>query len=348
MSSRITIFDHFARRLVEIEAPTTPRSWVLNDYGRCEFSLSTSDPKCIENNLQFGNLVFIEHLPSVDETGNKHGKLPDWVGMILPPRSWDLGVCHVSAYAAEAILAFRAMPYVSVKGTPKLVFEKILEHAGESAKNIIIQPGNLDDKSLTFPDDLRTNAYDHIKKLTNDAGMDWDVVGDIDSKGNLSLYANLYEKKGVDTTLVLHNGNTELNGPLLTEQGTPSNQVFGYSQAQTRQARQRVEVLNQAALDDYGPLQLNQVFVGKHDITSVQNAAQVRVNERGRPKKLFKRILLDHSDAFDMADIGNRMQVRDTNVGFYNGGFGVSETVRVISMDYNDLSNKVPLNIEVV
>ena len=348
MASRITIFDHFMRRLVEIEAPTTPRSWILNGYGRCEFSLSTSDPKCTENNLQFGNLVFIEHLPSKDETGQIHGKLPDWVGIIMPPRSWDLGVCHVSAYSAESILAFRAMPYVTVKGTPKTIFEMIIEHAHERAKNIIIQPGFLDDQPLTFPDDLRTNAYDHINKLTNDAGMDWDVTGEIDEKGDLLLFANLYRKKGIETGLVLHNNNTELQSPLLTEQGTPSNQVFGYSQANTAQARQRVEVVNQDSIDDYGPLQLNQVFIGKHDGTSVRNAAQVRVNERGRPVKIIKRILLDHSNAFDLVNVGNILTVKDTNVGFYNGGFGLDADVRIISMDYNDLSNKTPLNVEVM
>ena len=348
MASKITIFDHFMRRLTEITAPTTPRSWILNGYGRCEFSLSTSDPKCTETNLQFGNLVMIEHIPTKDETGNGNGKLPDWVGMILPPRVWDLGVIHMSAFSAESILAFRAMPYVTIKGTPKTVFEAIIEHAHERAKNIIIQPGKVDDLPLTFPDDLRTNGYDHINKLVNDAGMDWDITPEIDEKGNLLLFANLYQKKGIESRLVLHNNNTELQSPLLTEQGTPSNQVFGYSQANTAQARQRVEVVHQASIDDYGPLQLNQVFLGKHDGTSVRNAAQVRVNERGRPVKMIKRVLLDHTNSFDLVNVGNTVTVKDTNVGFYNGGFGMEEQARIISVDYNDLSNKAPLNLEVV
>ena len=348
MASRITIFDHFMKRLAEIEAPTTPRSWVLNEYGRCEFSMSTSDPKCTETNMQFGNLVFIEHLPSRDETGTYHGKLPDWVGIILPPRTWGYGVLHVTAYAAESILAFRAMPYVSVKGTPKTVFAQILEHAHERAKNIIIQPGVLDDTAITCPDDLRTNAYDHIRKLIKTAGMDWNITGEIDNKGELQLFANLYLKKGIETGLVLHNNNTELGSPLLTEQGTPSNHVFGYSQANTAQARFSFEALNQAAIDDYGPLQLNQVFTGMHDPASVQNAAQNRANERGRPVKMIRRNLLDHSNAFDLIDTGNIVTVKETNAGFKDGGMGVEERVRIISIDYNDLSNKAPLNVEVI
>ena len=348
MASRISIFDHFARPLAEIEAPTTPRSWVLNEYGRCEFSISTSDPKCTEQNMQFGNLVFIEHLPSKDETGQIHGKLPDWTGIILPPRTWDLGVLHIVTYGIEALLAFRSMPYASVRGTPRTVFTQILEHAQERAKNIVIQPGSLDDKPLTYPDDLRMNAYDHIRKMVDNVGMDWDVTGQINEKGELELLANLYDKKGVASGLVLHNNNTELQPPLLTEQGTPSNQVFGYSQAQTSQARHKVEVLNQEALDDYGPLQLNQVFTGKHDPTSVRLAAQARADERGRPKKIIKRVVLDRSDAFSLINIGNTVTVKDANVGFYNGGFGIDTQVRIISMDYNDLSNKTPLNVEVI
>jgi hypothetical protein len=74
----------------------------------------------------------------------------------------------------------------------------------------------------------------------------------------------------------------------------------------------------------------------------------VRVNERGRPVKIIKRVLLDHSNAFDLVNVGNTLKIKDANVGFFNGGFGLDTDVRVISLEYNDLSNKVPLNVEVI
>lgn len=355
MSSRVSIFDHFCRPLTEINAPVTPRSWVLNDFGRAEFSIgfdstkSQSEQLLREEYFQFGNLIHIVHLPSKDGSGTQNGMLPDWTGIILPPRKWDLGVCHITAYSAESILKLRALKYKNISGTPKTVLKQMIEIVNERAKNIQFKYGNLDDLQLTFPDILRTNAYDHIKKLQQNSKMDWDVTGRIDNNGLLNLYVNLYNKKGQILNVLLDNKNTELGSPLLEEQGTPHNQIFGYSQAQTSQSRfGPIEAVNQSSIDDYGPFQLNQVLIGKKDPTSVGNSVQSLADSRGRPVKLIKRIALDKGDLFSMLETGNVLNIKDINVGFNNGFYGFDSTARIISMDYNDLSNKVPLNIEVI
>lgn len=350
MTSRIRIFDHFMKPLAELNnIAVTPRSWVLNGYGRCEFSMSTSDPKCTEQILQYGNLVFIEHIPSVDEFGNIRGQLPDWVGIILTPRTWDFGVVHVTAYTAETILSFRRMPFVSIRDTPAGMFSKILQLAHSSARNIVIQPGQIDNQPITLSDNLRTNAYDHIKKLIKDSGMDWNISGNVNDLGNLELYANLYYRKGIDTPLNLTNTNTELSSPLLTEQGTITNQVFGYSQAQTDRGRFAREYNDLSSIDDYGALQINQTYMGRQDPTSVENAAASRIYRGGRPTYMLKRNALDYKDTFNYLDIGNTVLVKETSVGFNpNGGFGFDSKSRIISIDYNDLSNKSPLNLEVM
>ena len=355
MASRILIFDHYCAPIVEIEAPTTPRSWVLNDYGRAEFSLGfdASDLQvnqiCREEYLQFGNLVHIIHTPTTDEAGNVNGTLPDWSGIILPPRKWDYGVCHITAYSAEAILKFRALKHKEVTGTPKSVVEEIIDMVNESAPNIKFQPGNMDDLQQTYPDALRTSAYDHIKKVSRDTGMDWNVTGEVNRKGYLDFYINLYEKKGQSLNVTLNSDNTELNSPLMTEQGTPYNQIYGYSHAQTSRDRfGPLEEKNQGAFDDYGALQLNQVILNKRDQTSVRNAVRALAENRGRPVKLIARIVLDEGDIFSDFDIGDTVNITDTNVGFSpSGNYGFDSTARIVSMQYNDLSNKVSLNVEV-
>lgn len=354
MTSKITIFDHFCNKLIDFSnIPTTPRSWILNGSGKAEFSIGF-DPSIPQVNqllqeryFQYGNLIHIEHLPSVDADGNKRGKLPDWTGIILPNRDWDLGVCHITAYSAESILVFRAMPYVSIKGTPKKFVQQVMDAL--QAKNIVFQYDVMDDIPLTFPDDLRTNAYDHIIKLIKNSGMDWNVTGSIDKNNRLNLYINLYNRKGIDTSLRFTNVNSELGSPLLSEQGTPSNQVFGYSQAQTANGRYNAEAINQSAFDDYGPLQLNQVFVGLHDATSVFNATKARADERGRPVMRVTRNAIDINNTFDYLDTGNTVLLKENNVGFNpNGGYGFEARVKILSMSYNDLSDRIPLTIEVV
>jgi len=65
--------------------------------------------------------------------------------------------------------------------------------------------------------------------------------------------------------------------------------------------------------------------------------------------ELDYRIALDYKDTFNYLDTSNTVIVKDTSVGFNkNGGFGFESQVKILSLDYNDLSNKVPLNIEVV
>lgn len=354
MASILRIFDHFCKPLTEIEAPTTNRGWVLNNFERCDFSIGydVNDPltKVTEQNFQFGNLVHIEHVPTKDENGIVHGKLPDWVGIILVPQDWSDGVLHSTAFSAEAILAGRALPWLDkVNGTPRTMFLKILDLANQMATNIPIQPGVVEDMEGFYPDDFRLMALDHIRKLTASAGMDWNVTGMIDNQGNLQLFANLYRRAGVETDLELTTDNTRLGSILLSVQGTPVNELFAFSQANTRQMRVDVNVRNDASIADYGPLQLNKTFQGKHDMASLHLTAQNLVNQRGRPVKTFPgRSVLDVSDTFGKLGVGNICFIKDSRVGFKpGGGFGTEAKVRIKSVSYNDLTNECPVNLEV-
>lgn len=357
MTSRIRIFDHFCKPLAELHGvPTTPRRWKLNGWNTTEFSVGydptrpQSAQKFSEKNFQFGNLVHIEHIPARDWTLAKKGQLPSWTGIILPSRDWDDGIGHVTCYSAEAILQFRAMKAQSIQNTPKNIFTEIMRAGLERAKNIPIQPGILDDLPFELPDKLATNAYDEIVDLIKHSGMDWDVKGEIDEKGNLRLSYNLYKRKGIVTPLILDASNTEMQGPRLSEQGTPTNIVYGYSDANT--ANDRIGPLvgiHQGAVDDYGPLELNQVFQNMRDPGSVSRAAQTVANLSGRPRKVIKRIALDKGQTFSYLNVGNYATVKDTRVGFHpNGGYGFESSVRILSMDYNDMSDKVVLNVEVL
>lgn len=353
MSSIFRIFDHHAHSLAYLESPTTPRSWILNGFGKAEFSAGLQylkdkfTPK-EETVLQYGNLVFVEHIPSKDAAGTANGKLPDWTGIILPDRNWPDKILNATAYSAEAILTFRPMPLTKIGGTPASMFKQMLEFARTITDDIVIQPGIIEDVSQTFSDNLATSAYDHIKKLCNNAGMDWDVTGQIDSRGNLQLYANLYRKKGAITRLELTRDNVEGSGPLLTEQGTPYNVIYGYSSASTKESRYFAKGINQTSVDKYGVLAANVVFSGITDQTSLANAAQTAA-DNSPPLLKLHRVALDVGKTFDNLAAGNTVTVKDNTVGFKpGGGFGFSASARILSLDYNDLTNNAPLNLEII
>jgi hypothetical protein len=353
MPSTLRIFDHAAKRPEYIESPVTPRSWVLNGYGKAEFTaglnyLTTKFPAREETVMQYGNLVFIEHIPSKDAAGTTGGKLPDWVGMILPDRNWNFGTLGATAYSAEAILTFRPMPLTKISGTPGDIFRQILGHARAITQDVVIQPGIIEDVGEEFSDDLATSAYDHIQKLCSRANMNWDVTGQIDSRGNLQLYANLYVRKGAQTRLEITKDNSEGGGPLLTEQGTPYNVIYAYSQASTKESRYFAIGRNEASIAKYGALATNVTFSGITDQTALANVAQLRADSSPPLLKLH-RVALDVGKTFDSIAAGNTVTVKDNTVGFKpGGGFGFEAQARILSLDYNDLSNKAPLNLEII
>ena len=353
MPSNLRVFDHFCKPLAYLESPTTPRSWLLNGFGKAEFSVGLQylkdkfTPK-EETVMQYGNLVFVEHIPSKDAAGTANGKLPDWVGIILPDRNWPDKILNATAYSAEAILTFRPMPLTKISGTPASMFKQMLDMAHMITNDIVIQPGVIEDIPETFGDSLATSAYDHIKKLCANSGMDWDVTGQIDGRGNLQLYANLYRSKGAVTRLELTRDNVEGSGPLLTEQGTPYNVIYGYSQASTKESRYFAKGINQASVDKYGVLATNIVFSGITDQTSLANAAQTMA-DNSPPRIKLHRVALDIGKTFDSLAAGNTITVRDNAVGFKpGGGFGFAASARILSLDYNDLTNNAPLNLEII
>jgi hypothetical protein len=349
MASQTFIFDHSMHLLAEVDVPSTPRGWVPNRFGKCEFSMSLSDPKVTDQILHYGNLIFIKHIPAVDANGNVQGKLPDWVGIILPPRTWDEGVVHVTAYSAEAVLVFRPMQWEdNFTGQVLHVFRKCIDRANTLDPNIQFIYGHQDNKSSPLMYNFRLSAYDHIVTAVTDAEMYWNVTGEV-VNDNLKLYANLLEGQGLETDMVMTSENTKMGSPLLEEQGTPANYIIAYSQANTPQTRITVEVQNPESVKEFGMLAFNRVFDGRTDASTVENAAQALVSAMGKPRKLFSRSVMDVGANFTSLRLGNILNIQENRVGFKpGGGFGFSARARIMSVDYNDLTDECPLNIEIL
>jgi hypothetical protein len=373
MTSKIWIYNHWGE-LEEggIPISTTPRGYVLNGYGRCDFAVSYDDTYLMkEKLLRHGNFVHIRHIPA-EYTAERTsiGVLPDWTG-IITGQVWNKDAVVISAVSAEAVLAFRAMPFAKVEGSPDVVFRQIVAYAtrNEQVKNgsvpmymgrvdvpassllrLSTEFGQQQYASVTYSDELRTNAFDHIKKMTGVVGMDWDVTAAfLPESGALRLKANLYNRKGREG-LILTTVNTDEQNPLLTIQGTIMNHIFSYNQAQTEQTRIMQEIAIQGSIDKYGPFQTNMILSGVTDAEGmVQRAAQTKANQRGEPVSKVSRTALDVMDTFSYIDSGNICFISDPRAGFNpDGSRGFRSWARILSADYNDLTNKVALNVELM
>ena len=95
--TELKVASRSGRILAELKANIRSISWRLNKVGKVEFEVSTLDPKAAETNLRYGNRVLFEF-----ENG-----LPNWGGVIEPPRTWDRGVIKVTALSGEQLFKFR-------------------------------------------------------------------------------------------------------------------------------------------------------------------------------------------------------------------------------------------------
>jgi hypothetical protein len=353
MSSKIWFYNHWG----ELEdggfpVSTTPRSWVLNGYGRTDFAIGLSDSTLKERYLRVGNFVRIVHYPTEEANRTEYGILPEWVGLIIPAKQWNKDALVVSAVSIEALLAYRAMPFMTLQGTADTAFKQIITHATSNAliqnESIPLTFGQVDvsPNPTPYSDILRTNAYDHIRKLTQTFGMDWDITHTVTTSGALRLQANLYNRKGFEG-LILAPKNSDDQNPLLTEQGTIVNHIFAYNQAQTEATR----VMNEVKIDDsiskYGPFQSNIVITGVTDGARLTTAARARAEATSEPVKIVSRTALDFEDTFSYIAPGNTCYVYDPRVGFNpDGSLGFRSWARILSADYNDMTNKCAVHVE--
>lgn len=350
MTSRFMIFDPLGNYLTDIDMPSTPRAWVLNDVGECSFQMPLGYAKTLERYLRYGNLVHIQHVPSVPT----NGKLPTWTGIILRDRIWrNDDVIECKAHSAEAIATVRPLPWVDgIKSTPKVVFESILRLGNTIAQRyngIQIQVGTVEDRPVQIADDFRQQMYEHIVNLIKRTRMSWSITGEVDTKGKLNLYGNLYADIGRFTGLTLTNLNSESASPLLREEGTPFNVIFGYSQAQTARQRFPGIGINADSLALHGFMGRNSSYMGLHDEASTKSAAQAEADIYGQPFLVMDRNALDLGDTFSRLRVGDAVHIDEHGAGFnLDGGFGIQSDAIILSMTYNDNSNKVAMHLEVI
>lgn len=196
--ARVTVADHRGTNLAELTADLRYVSWRISKIGKAQFSMSPKDPKATLDNLRFGNRILIQF-----DNG-----LPNWVGVLDPPRSWGPGEIVVTAYSAEKLLRNRLTAKTKV-------FSGIT--AGEMFKALITDMNSVENTGIVHGDIWAGGTalsiefhYDEVLDILQEYlapgehGSDFDITGD-EINGKIVISANFYEQKGksrVDTALV--------------------------------------------------------------------------------------------------------------------------------------------------
>lgn len=307
------------------------RSWVLNDYGSCEWRMPVKD---FSSTFEFGSYVVVQH-PT----------LGDWGGVIDEPREWgNDGMVTIKAYSAEYILQFRrGDAEQTIGGSSGAIFNALLQLANSKYPTLI--RGN----SIYYGGDTLaqlvnvTDVYSQIQQLAKDSGHDWHIYPVV-SRNLLTFKADWFKKRGVkisDPNVILIPGkNVEVNNPALIEQGKIYNDYLAYGKGDTWSDRPLYFTQDRDSQSLYGVRQSPGLEVDGITTDQLSTAAQSALAKSINPRHTFNLSVLDKDDLFTYIRLGNVLKVEMDNVGWHNGKIGTSAFVRVIGRDYDDEEHK--------
>ena len=319
--------DQYGRILAELTPGIEEISWRLSDVGQVKFSLSSSDPKRTEANLQFGNRVLIQF-----DNG-----LPAWGGIIDPPRDWVTGMVTCTAYSAEHIFNFRATGKSALYNGSTIgeIYQTLIENAN-SYYYMGIDLGSISMVGSTYTKEYHyTNMMSIFREYLTDELSDYDFdVTAAESLGYIVFYANLYQRKGQDKSsqyALVEGQNMEVTR--FGQQGQIVNvwyvagkgndwgdeRLVGYAQDVT-------------SLSRYGRRVSSAVRSDTDEQVELDALAAVALAESKDPHNMIE-IQTSNNPPAEFADygVGDSLRIISASVGFE----GLDTTARVIARSYD-------------
>jgi hypothetical protein len=338
MSVRASLYSHDGQYQTDVQSHFK-YSWKLNAYGEATFELSIRDPKCEEKNIEFGNLLLLEH-----------DVLPDWGGKIWTPREWTPGKVKVCAYGGEFAMELRiTQREQTITDSPGRTFETLIDE-------IMSEPGYQTVKSGDiYGDGTKVKRvyhyetlYSQIEELSKASQNDWNCVADFDANGALFFWGNWYKKLGrrAPYTLVEGHNIKQVSSPLL-EQGKIINKLRMYGDGSTWMTKPVAPRNDLESAHRYGIAYGSESAPGT-TLEQLRARADTRIEETANPRKTLQLIALDKRDTFKWLDIGNTIGLVLKTAGFNHetGGFGLETTVRILQMAYDTSTNQVTLIVD--
>lgn len=342
--SRIRIFNRSGVWIEEFEASTV-RSWILNDYGECTFTISILDPKLKRSAIELGNIVLVTNADSIP-----------WIGVIDTPRTWTKYGVKVTAYQAEFILSFRSDQLIdtsnnsmntatTLTGKAGALFSQIISRAN-SQEDTLIRAGEVFVDGADRQETLTTDYLTHVRNIAERSGNDFDVTHYFIDGGNLLLKANWYIKKGDTLPLILQEGlNIELTDETMTEQGNLFNSVVGLGEG-TEIERFAAIAKNTDSIERYGLRQGFISYTGVTQFATLQENVTSYVDQKSDAQATLK-VACVVPAVFRYIKPGDSLRLVLTSAGFRdNGNLGTDKYVRIVGMQAIDDMGKMEILLE--
>lgn len=337
--ARFVVGDKSGTTLTELSPDIGSIPWRLNKVGKVKFSLAVTDPKAIQDNLRLGNRVLIEF-----DNG-----LPNWGGVIEPPRKWDGSNIVCRAYSAASLFNYR-------------ITDKGRYFSGASAGTIfqsLIQETNAVEDTGVVIGNIYTGGSGHgpsyhfkglldifQKSLTKRLSTsDFDFIPS-ESGGRIIFTANFYQSKGKDKTQWSLTQGANLTKIGLIEQGPIINSwdVAGEGTGWGA-SRLTANAQNADSRSEYGLRQDSKVYSDVSIQGTLDDHAANLLDDSENPYNIFELEVADELPAkFADYDLGDTITLVAPDYGFG----GTKTTVRILDRSFDPASGLCDLVVQEV
>ena len=324
---RCLIGDSRGNVLVEVIPLVESVSEVLNGVGRASLLFSSKDNKVTADNLAFGNRLLLQFDNGME-----------WGGIIDPPRKWTAGNVQVTGYTGEKLMDWRTTG-------------KSRRFAGVSKGNIFQAvhsealpiPGYAIGEVWTggvghSPDYHLESLLDLVQKSLCDrlGTAEFAVIPDF-TDGVIVFRSEFYERRGVDTNLMLVEGGNITDAELI-EQGDIINDwtiagadLSGEGSDGWGDGRLIATASDAESISVYGRRQGGAVFPDIKIQATLDLKARSLRDEYAYPHNIFSLTAVDAKPArFKDYQVGDSLLLQ-----LYSCGFGGVDTrVRVVGREY--------------
>lgn len=337
---RVSVLDKYGYYIGDLRTAPVYDDVLNSDpsVGRCDFTISRSDPKYSKKYLQIGNYILI-----------RDAVLPDWIGVIVK-RTWNYGSVDILAMQAAYVLAKRGTPVQKITGTAGTIFTKFIDATNNLLYNEKpIKIGVVYNGGTQREETGGNDALSHLQSLASRTGNDFEVTYDFDVNGRLYLVANWYERRGVVTGKYFREGhNIELADGVLEEDGREMvNALEGRGDASTTGTRITSTKYDTDSIAEYGLNHGTKTYSGNKEQATLDNNVVSDIAANGNPVKSYDPTVLDVGDTFQYIGLGNTHEMDLNTSGFTNAGTGANDIVRTAGYEIDAVTRKVRLLVEV-
>jgi len=328
----VTIFNKSSVPIAQLNV-AVKRTWYTNRISRASFVISKFDDNFSTTNLQYSNFVLVQH----------DGELQDWVGVIVPPRSWKIGVT-VRVESAEQVMSWRTTgDNETLSGVPGLVFSNLLASANRNfATGITLGSTSETGGNVEF---IYNGAgiADAMNDLADDLGFEWWVANKEYNGGNLSLKAYFASRRGTAFAQPLTEG-MNIKELQLVEEGEIYNRIIAYGMTDDWENPVKAIAEDDDSISAYGVHELTLNFPQTEDTATLEELAAAALTEYKQPRRKFSGVIVDTS----YPEIGDDCKLIGDSVGFDGDTVFVDTTARIESMSYDPTSGKLAVILKEV